>query len=106
MDVRVNPKDIVEVYIDDTCDLIVEDEGSNNIQRLERAIILAIYVASRPKDINEPIPREEMTALNKLIAEAGLEEKKTILGWLFNLRKLLISLPENKNVAWSEESKR
>ena len=46
-----------------------------------------------------------MAALNKLIAETGLEEKKTILGWLFNFRKLLISLPENKYIAWSEEIK-
>ena len=43
-----------------------------------------------------------MAALNKLIAEAGLEETKMILGWFFNFRKLLISLPENKHVAWSE----
>ena len=43
-----------------------------------------------------------MAALNKLIAEAGLEEQKIILGWLFNFRKLLISLPENKYTAWSD----
>ena len=70
--------------------------------RLEQAILLVIHVASRPKDANEPIPREDMAALNKLIAEAGPEETKIILGCFFNFRKLLISLPENKYVAWSE----
>ena len=102
IDVPVDPKGVVDVYIDDTLGLTVEEEGSDNIMRLERAILLAIYVASRPKDANEPIPREEMAALNKLIAEAGLEEEKTILGWFFNFRKLLISLPENKYTAWSD----
>ena len=102
IDVPVDPKGVVDVYIDDTLGLTVEEEGSDNIMRLERAILLAIYVASRPKDANEPIPREEMAALNKLIAEAGLEEENTILGWLFNFRKLLISLPENKYTAWSD----
>ena len=46
-----------------------------------------------------------MSSLNKFIAETGLEEKKTILGWLFNFRKLLISLPENKYVPWSDGMK-
>ena len=43
-----------------------------------------------------------MAALAKLIAEAGLEETKTILGWEFDFRRMLVSLPENKFTAWSE----
>ena len=70
--------------------------------RLERAILLAIYTAAHPKHSSEPIPREEMAALAKLLAEAGLEEIKTILGWDFDFRRMLISLPENKFTAWSE----
>ncbi|KAL7526143.1 hypothetical protein ACHAXR_001342 [Thalassiosira sp. AJA248-18] len=35
---------------------------------------------------SEPIPREEMAALVKLLVEAGLEETKTILGWCFDFR--------------------
>ena len=101
-DVPIDPKGMVEVYIDDTCGLTIDIAETNNTLRLERAILLAIYVASRPKDSNEPIPREEMAALNKLIAEAGLEEQKIILGWVFNFRKLLLSLPKNKYLAWSE----
>jgi hypothetical protein len=41
-----------------------------------------------------------MEARNKLASEAPLEEGKTILGWLNNLRQLLIILPENKYKAW------
>jgi hypothetical protein len=37
-----------------------------------------------------------MEALNKLAAETGAEEIKPTLGWILDLRQLIISLPENK----------
>jgi hypothetical protein len=42
-----------------------------------------------------------MYAREKLKAEAGLSEKKMILGWSFHFRRLLISLPKNKFIAWT-----
>jgi hypothetical protein len=42
-----------------------------------------------------------MEARNKLQAEAGLEEQKTVLGWLIDTRRLLVKLPKNKFVAWT-----
>ena len=51
---------------------------------------------------DEPIPIEKMVALAKLIAEAGAEEIKIILGWIFNFRTLTVSLPDNKYVSWKE----
>ena len=42
-----------------------------------------------------------MEARNKLQAEAGLEEQKTVLGWLIDTRRLLVKLPNNKFVAWT-----
>ena len=80
----------------------MDAKDSNNVIRLERAILLAIFTAARPKHPSEPIPREEMAALAKLIAEAGLEETKTILGWEFDFRRMLVSMLENKFTAWSE----
>ena len=56
-------------------------------------------MAAHPKHSNEPITREEMAALAKLLAKAGIEEIKVILGWRFNFRRMLVSLPENKSVA-------
>lgn len=101
VDVPIYPKGKADVYIDDTIGLVVVMEGSDSVMRLERAILLAIYTAARPKLSTEPIPREEMAALNKLcLAEAGCKEIKTILGWVFDFRRLLISLPENKYKAW------
>jgi hypothetical protein len=42
-----------------------------------------------------------MAALHKLSAEGRLEETKMILGWLWDFRRLKISLPINKYNAWS-----
>jgi len=47
-----------------------------------------------------------MEARNKLKSEALLKEQKIILGWLIDFRRLLICLPENKYVAWSESIKK
>jgi hypothetical protein len=44
-----------------------------------------------------------MAAMEKLLAEAGMEETKIMLGWLLDFRRLVISLPNNKAVAWSQE---
>jgi hypothetical protein len=43
-----------------------------------------------------------MVSNQKLKAEAALSESKTILGWLWNFRQLIISLPLNKFVAWTK----
>ncbi len=44
-----------------------------------------------------------MEARDKLFAEAGLTEIKMILGWEFNFRRLKVSLPENKFIAWTTD---
>jgi hypothetical protein len=49
----------------------------------------------------EPIPRHDMPAENKFEAEAAAEETKIVLGWHFHFRMLVISLPENKFIAWT-----
>ena len=41
-----------------------------------------------------------MVARAKLLAEAGAEENKIILGWILNFRTLTIALHDNKYVAW------
>jgi hypothetical protein len=47
-----------------------------------------------------------MDARDKLLAEAGLTETKVILGWLFDFRQLRISLPKNKFIPWTTNSKK
>jgi hypothetical protein len=91
-----------DVFIDDTFAITVDVPGSDNIKRLERATLLALHAVSRPLDRDEPIPRHEMAARNKFIAEAGVEETKMVLGWFIDFRRLRITLPTNKHIAWSE----
>jgi hypothetical protein len=44
-----------------------------------------------------------MVTKDKLTAEGGLSETKTILGWHFNFRTLTVTLPEHKNIPWLQE---
>ena len=60
-------------------------------------------MAARPIHPEEPIPREEMAALTKLLDEAGLEETKMILGLFFDFRRMTVALPTNKYVAWKSD---
>jgi hypothetical protein len=84
VDVPIDPCGFADVYIDDTTGLTVDLPGTLNADRLKAAIPLAIEVAARPNNVNEPIPREPMVAQDKLKAEGGLAELQVILGWLFN----------------------
>jgi hypothetical protein len=100
VDIAVNPRGKSEVFIDDNCCIGVDVPGSANLQCVENGPLLAIHTVARPRHDDEPVPREWMEALNKLAAEAGAEEIKPTLGWILDLRQLIISLPENKATAW------
>ena len=76
---------------------------SDDSLRLENAILLAIHTAARPIHAKEPIPREEMAAPTKLLAEARLEETKMILGLFFDFRRMIVALSLNKYVAWKAD---
>ena len=84
VDVPVDPRRSIDCYIDNIPGLTVNIPGTKNASRLEAAIPLAIEVAARPDNVNEPIPCKMMVAKDKLLAEGGLSETKVILGWLFN----------------------
>jgi hypothetical protein len=103
VNIPVNDKGNNEVFIDDLMGATVDLPDTNNIQRLERAPLHAIHVLARPLQADEPIPRETTAAMNKLISEARLTEQNVNLGWLFDTRRLLISLPDNKTIAWIQE---
>ncbi len=101
INVLVDSRGKIDIYIDDTTGLTVDVPDTDNASRMEAAIPLAIKVAAHPNDPNEPIPRKPMVAKDKLKAEGGLSETKMILGWLFNFRTLTIFLPDHKFIAWS-----
>ena len=88
-----------DIYIDDTTTVTV-DVG-DNCTRAARAVLLAIEIVGRQQNDNDPIPRHHLVSISKLIAEAALEERKVLLGWVLDTRELTVSLPEEKIIAWS-----
>jgi hypothetical protein len=102
VDIPINPRGTYDLYLDDIVGLTLDVPGSNNLERLAGAHLLAIATTARPSHDEEPIPREPMEARNKLVAEATPEEIKLILGWKMDFRSLIISLPDNKHIAWSK----
>jgi hypothetical protein len=103
VDVPIDGCGMSECFIDDTYTQTVDLPGSDNVLRAKRAVLLAIQTLAIPIADVEPIPRETLAAIAKLIAEAGMEETKIMLGWLLNLRTLEISIPDNKAITWSQE---
>jgi hypothetical protein len=101
VDVNINDRGTHDMYIDDIIGLGIDLPHTNNRLRSEQAPLLAMHTCARPIHEAEPIPRQDMASKNKLKAEARLSEIKTILGWTWDLRHLIISLPENKYIAWS-----
>jgi hypothetical protein len=101
VDIPVYPRGMGDVYIDNLIQTAVIIDGTNNAIRCKCATLHSIDACTRPKHLNKQIPREDMEACNKLKAEAGLEEWNSILGWLVDTRRLLLSLPNNKFVAWT-----
>ena len=90
-----------DLYIDDQATW-VPDIG-NNLNRGAAAAALSAHIAARPVHPSEKVERDDFLALKKLLAEAGLSETMILLGWLFDTRRLKVSLPENKFIAWSND---
>jgi hypothetical protein len=103
VDVDVHHRGTHDIYIDNLVGLGLDLPNCNNRERSEAAPLLAIDTCSRRVDAGKPIPRHNMAALHKLFAEGRLEEIKMILGWLWDFRRLIISLPIEKFTAWLSE---
>ncbi len=88
--IPIDPRGTGDVYIDDLTKATVIIEGMDHAIQCKRITLLAIDTCVRPMHPNEPIPRKDMEARNKPQAEAGLEERKTVLGWLLDTRRLLM----------------
>ena len=93
-----------DLFLDDLVAAMV-DNGSLSRKRLLAAIPLAIDATVRPIHPHEPLPRTPFLKKSKVIAEGALEERKTILGWHFDTRRLVVALPGDKHKAWSSTIK-
>lgn len=98
-----NDKGKSDVYIDDITSVVVDID--NNVERGEAAVLLAMHLIGRPFNNNDPLRRLDLASITKLIAEARLEETKTLLGWILDTRLLKVSLSFEKYTAWSDSIK-
>lgn len=103
LSVIIPPNDLgkVDVYINDNIS-IIPNIGDNSLRAI-RAIPLAIHSIARPVNQSDDLPRVDIILTKKLRAEGTFEEIKTILGWVVNTRKLLISLPTDKHKKWTAD---
>ncbi len=100
VDILIDPRGTGDIYINNLIQATVLIDGTDDAIHCEPATLLAIDTCACPKHPNEPLPREDMEARNKLQAEAGLDKQNTVLGWHLDTRLLLVQLPKNKFVAW------
>ena len=90
-----------DIFLDDNINVGIDTP--QNRPRLKGAVSLAVDVMSRPITTNEPLPRSALLNETKLAAEGALEETKIVFGWKLDTRRLLISLPDHKFVAWTSQ---
>ena len=93
----------VDRFIDDLINVFLDTPA--NCQRHPNIVPLAMHLTSRPHagDNAEPIPHRPILSIPKLIAEGRPEEVQIVLGWRLNTRLLEVSLPDDKNRAWSAD---
>jgi hypothetical protein len=60
----------------------------------------------RPVHNDDPLPRDPIVAVKKVLAEGTPTEKLTVLGWELDTRRLLIQLPNEKATLWDTDLKK
>jgi hypothetical protein len=93
-----------DVFIDDIVG-VFPDLSVSHTNRCTLSPLLALEIAGRPllSLEGEKLPRDEILALAKAMAEGTPAEAQIILGWLIDTRHLLMSLPANKYTAWTSD---
>ena len=92
----LSPDDFVDGMV------VVPDIDDNRLRGVG-ALPLAIHIMCRPLADDEPISRDDCLSLSKLLEEGTLAEVFVLLGWSINLRLLIIALPRDKYLVWSQD---
>jgi hypothetical protein len=89
-----------DYYLDDIFGAFMDRQA----ERSAAAIPLALHIVGRLHDPHrqESFPRDDILAIPKFLAEAKPSERKVILGWIVNTRKLLVALPQVKFKMWTK----
>ena len=96
----------VDGFIDDLINVFLDTPI--NCANQPHVVPLAMHVTSRPHsgDDDEPIIRRPILSIPKLIAEGIPAEVQIVLGWRLDTRRLLIALPDDKYLAWTDDLSR
>ncbi len=70
-----------------------------------RIVPFILHLLGHPLSPNESLPCDDILSLKKLLAKAMPAECQIILGWIIDTHQLLIALPRNKFVAWTNAIK-
>jgi hypothetical protein len=103
-DVPVSDHGKADNYIDDMTPVCVDI--NDNAERCATAAALVFDFLSRPLNTNEPLPREVLLSMVKLMGEGRFQETKTVLGWTLDTRRLLVSLSSDTFSLWSSDIRR
>jgi hypothetical protein len=98
VDIPINGVGKGDIYVDDS--IFVCPDLNNNIERVAKAVPLAINALARPLSPDEPLNRTCLISQKTFLAEASFNKCKMVLGWELNTRFFSIHLPENKYIAW------
>jgi hypothetical protein len=82
-----------DYYLDDIFGAFLEREAEKGA----RAIPLALHIPNG----RESFTRDDILAIPKFLAEAKPSERKVILGWTVDTRKLSVALPQDKFRMWT-----
>ena len=106
-DVKLDPsrKGGADGYIDDGATAVLASPTNwSMVERAREAVAMAICLIFRPlAEGLEPIQRPDPASIRKMMAEGGLAEVITYLGWLIDTRRFIIALPLDKWTAWSAQ---
>ena len=93
-----NDSPAADCFVDDIISSAVD--VADNLQRITAAPCTVIHALAHTADQATHITRNNMIADDKNEAEGAPEESKICLGWVLVTRRLLVSLPDHKYIAW------
>ena len=94
----------MDVFINGIITIKVDDK--HWIDHAKSAALLVIHTLLRPLQLSEPLKRDDPLSLRKLAGEGQLADQKICLNQYINTQSLRVSLPEQKQTAWTNDIKR
>jgi hypothetical protein len=102
VDPQLSEGGAADVFIDDIFN-VFPLLSNNHWKRGRNAALLAIDSMGRPTRDDDPLPRDPLVAIKKVLAEGSPSEILTVLGWQINTRRMIIQIPTEKAKTWERD---